>query len=600
MATLVVVKPFRICPRWPLKNPKVGLTTISIYKILKIKTIVIDFLNFLKSCIIILTMSEVSGDLIKPQDINPKNIGLRPDVDTRTSLQRFLDNDKVKRLLNVLPASQGSLSETEVADLQRLETGNLTLEKIKGYANDRAEYQEWYRGVKLTSGKKARFKEAFRVKSYLDKGDYLSAARYFLEKAKVSYADTVVRAREAGIPIERLVKNYRDELNMHVGDITPDGGSAKNQVEGIYASKPNLVFDSDNFVMCLKEAAVLVREATGKKSLSSDTVDTKIEDASFDYAKYGIPHPRSSEMPAFAEQKLAEWNTRYTSENRYSQDAKIDDPVEKALVDYMKSTGGGYREALIKAIGDNPESVLTIQAVSQFLARKEFGITVPTFPLKIFRGLGKGQPISEVRLFAFDSYSTDINVAQGFGQEASLGELGHVFQTPGYVVEMELPTENIFTYYGAHPAFRSTTEEMGRMPQFEIISNARDGVGASLINVYHSNDLTPLSGEEIAAFKKANPHWFEATEPANPNEVLSMREVSEGLAYNRGLLRSIEAEAEEARLNKPDQYKSWFVPRITQYTANLKKFEVEAREKYPQLLISDTAQEVEVATSGTV
>jgi len=41
MATLVEVKPFRICPRWPLKNPKDGLTSFSIYKISKRKTIAI-------------------------------------------------------------------------------------------------------------------------------------------------------------------------------------------------------------------------------------------------------------------------------------------------------------------------------------------------------------------------------------------------------------------------------------------------------------------------------------------------------------------------------------------------------------------------------
>ena len=49
MATLVVLKPFRICPRWPLKNPKDSLSTVSIYKILKIKTTAIDLLKFFKN-----------------------------------------------------------------------------------------------------------------------------------------------------------------------------------------------------------------------------------------------------------------------------------------------------------------------------------------------------------------------------------------------------------------------------------------------------------------------------------------------------------------------------------------------------------------------
>ena len=39
MATLVEVKPFRICPRWPLKNPKGSLTSITLYKFFKRKTI---------------------------------------------------------------------------------------------------------------------------------------------------------------------------------------------------------------------------------------------------------------------------------------------------------------------------------------------------------------------------------------------------------------------------------------------------------------------------------------------------------------------------------------------------------------------------------
>ena len=45
MATLVVLKPFRICPRWPLKNPKVGLSTITLYKFFKRKTIAINLLK---------------------------------------------------------------------------------------------------------------------------------------------------------------------------------------------------------------------------------------------------------------------------------------------------------------------------------------------------------------------------------------------------------------------------------------------------------------------------------------------------------------------------------------------------------------------------
>ena len=45
MATLVEVKPFRICPRWPLKNPKGSLTSITLYKFFKRKTIAIDLLK---------------------------------------------------------------------------------------------------------------------------------------------------------------------------------------------------------------------------------------------------------------------------------------------------------------------------------------------------------------------------------------------------------------------------------------------------------------------------------------------------------------------------------------------------------------------------
>jgi len=45
MAALVVVKPFRICPKRPLKNPKDDLTTITLYKFFKRKTIATGLLK---------------------------------------------------------------------------------------------------------------------------------------------------------------------------------------------------------------------------------------------------------------------------------------------------------------------------------------------------------------------------------------------------------------------------------------------------------------------------------------------------------------------------------------------------------------------------
>lgn len=203
-------------------------------------------------------MPEQTGDLIQPT-VNPQQIGLRPDAETKTPLKRFLESDRVRRLLRVLPGPQ-KLSENETVDLQRLDTGELTLEKIKGYANDQAKYWEFYRGVKLSGLKKARFEEAIKLKAWLDKDDWPSAARYFLDKAKASYSEATHTAQQHGTTIEAIAKTFEDGIRLHIGEISPEGGPFKDQVEAIHESQPNLVIASGNFVMNLKRAAVLAKE----------------------------------------------------------------------------------------------------------------------------------------------------------------------------------------------------------------------------------------------------------------------------------------------------------------------------------------------------
>lgn len=174
-----------------------------------------------------------SKSLIEPQKINPKIIGLRPDVDTRNSLQRFLDNDRVKRLGGVT-SSPKSLNEAEITDLERIETGLLTLDKLKKYTHDDALYWEFWKGSSRYYSKRAR--QARQVNSWLEKQDYKSAAKYFLERAKTEYVHALEVA-EGGV-LE--TKNFRDEIVLQ-------RGSTRR-------------FLADNFVAYLKTAAVLAKE----------------------------------------------------------------------------------------------------------------------------------------------------------------------------------------------------------------------------------------------------------------------------------------------------------------------------------------------------
>lgn len=264
-----------------------------------------------------------------------------------------------------------------------------------------------------------------------------------------------------------------------------------------------------------------------------------------DYQEYRIPNPTSEEMERYAIEKIAEWGKLATSENFYW--APKNYPVHRAIAAYIEGFG---RDQLIGAIRDNRKEAAEIQVVSQWLARKEFGDSIELYPQKVYRGFGRGVPIERARLFPYDSYTTDISVARNFAQEAFGVDEYIGIRGTGYIIELELPVENIFTYYNAHPSFK---KDGGRiLRQKEVLANAKDGIGARLTNLYR-HDGTRASAEEIEALKKANPEWF-SEKSLSDDEILKLRELSAAIERARYAFHSWESELQAAQEKGDEEY----------------------------------------------
>ncbi len=191
-------------------------------------------------------MSEINTGLINPNDINPKQIGLRPDVIGETSVQYIHRNPVVKRLVEALNVhKQAPITASELADLQRLDTGNVTLEMINESVNRRLEILGYLDGTsKIKSGPKPlssqELKEERELRSYLDKKDYRPAANFLLRKARSAYEFT-----------QKLSKLGRAEVLAK--EIYPVTLLDSDKIVSFISNR-------SNYVMCLKEAAVLAKE----------------------------------------------------------------------------------------------------------------------------------------------------------------------------------------------------------------------------------------------------------------------------------------------------------------------------------------------------
>src|SRR3989344_461905 len=107
MATLVVLKPFRICPRWPLKNPKVSLSTTTLYKFFKIKTIATNLPK--------ISRKMYNRFIIMSNITNEPTPGMSPGSDPEKPLQIFRSTDPELSAL-----ATRSLQSVSIEKLDRL------------------------------------------------------------------------------------------------------------------------------------------------------------------------------------------------------------------------------------------------------------------------------------------------------------------------------------------------------------------------------------------------------------------------------------------------------------------------------------------------
>ncbi|MHC4891246.1 MAG: hypothetical protein ACYTEO_17475, partial [Planctomycetota bacterium] len=146
---------------------------------------------------------------------------------------------------------------------------------------------------------------------------------------------------------------------------------------------------------------------------------------------------------------------------------------------------GDYKKLIIDYVKENPEEAAEVQRFAQWWL-KENGIDnvqlTPKGMVRITRGTKKPVPLDQIDLRAFDSYSSNPAVGNLYSR--------------GPVLEFDVPSENIFTHFEAHPALRGQY-----IPDAEFILNEKGVSGARLVSI----DGRPPTPDEIAILKNKYP-----------------------------------------------------------------------------------------------
>jgi hypothetical protein len=142
------------------------------------------------------------------------------------------------------------------------------------------------------------------------------------------------------------------------------------------------------------------------------------------------------------------------------------------------------KEDLVSVLEKYPEEKQEVQDFAQWILR-ERGLK----DITLYRG---GHELTDARIRAWSSVSEDQSIApRAFAQPAFATGTSDT----GFAIGVKIPIENIFTFYAAHPGFRS------HLPEKEFILNERGVKGGVLVSV---NGHEP-SQEKKATFLKLMP-----------------------------------------------------------------------------------------------
>lgn len=150
-----------------------------------------------------------------------------------------------------------SLSAAERRDLLCIDTGDLSLERIKQYALDHAHYFEDGGMARYKGALALECQEAIKVRDWLRDDAHDRVAVYFLQRAKEQWTNR--GAQQSGRE-ERSIRLISGVAAALVPDgIIAQGDSAINEYLATQPTTRRLVFANDTTQMYLKQAAVLAR-----------------------------------------------------------------------------------------------------------------------------------------------------------------------------------------------------------------------------------------------------------------------------------------------------------------------------------------------------
>lgn len=145
-----------------------------------------------------------------------------------------------------------------------------------------------------------------------------------------------------------------------------------------------------------------------------------------------------------------------------------------ALINRWAEFDKGYKQILIDWIEKHPEDVGAIQDFAQWWLREQGFDQVKLYggKLRMYRTV-KAPSLEDIEILPYDSFTTRGNIA---------GML------EGEILEFEVPIENIFSHFEAHPGFRLFKAEA------EFLVNERGLEGARLLSV----NMREPTAEQIA------------------------------------------------------------------------------------------------------
>jgi len=168
-----------------------------------------------------------------------------------------------------------------------------------------------------------------------------------------------------------------------------------------------------------------------------------------------------------------------------SFEIKAKDIPVHAFLKWWAGSGGDNKEKLIKIIQENPEAAKEAKLIQDFAQRcliEEHKDHVNLFPspkIRLVRGINHGRPSDDiqsisnnVRIKPWDSLTTNVD----FASTSANPYLNWGWKI-GTLIEIDVPTENIFTYWDAHPAFNPHLVER------EYILNEKGAQGAFVVSI---------------------------------------------------------------------------------------------------------------------